>query len=74
MLNAMELIELMEQLERIEGVRWLGSIENTIDLIFFKAFGIDWNKNLIYKELRKFASKGMILTKNQDNICYLISF
>lgn len=63
-LSAMEIIELTETLERVEPTRALSTEAATKDLIFFKAFGIDWDKNQLYKELREYTDKCMILIES----------
>ena len=72
-LSAMEIIELMEKIEGVEPTRELSTKEKTIDLIFFKAFGFDWEENEIYKELRKIINNSMQLIKNKYGDCYLIA-
>lgn len=71
-LSAMEVMELMDKVEMVEPTRFIGSEANTIDLIFFKAFGMDWEKVREYKEFREYASKGMQLIRNNNNDCYLV--
>lgn len=63
-LSAMEIMELTEILERVEPTRALSTEAATKDLIFFKAFGIDWDKNQLYKELREYTDKCMVLMES----------
>lgn len=64
-LSAMELITLMDNLEMVEPQREYSNAESIIDAIFFKAFGIDWDKNKIYKELRSNINNLMDLVEDQ---------
>lgn len=64
-LSAMEIISLYDALEMVEPTRFAGNEANTIDNIFFKAFGIDWDKNEIYSELRTLVNESMMLVSNQ---------
>lgn len=63
-LSAMEIMELTERLELVEPTRMLSTEQATKDLIFFKAFGMDWDKNKLYKELREYTDKCMILLES----------
>lgn len=70
-LTAMEIIELMEQLESIEPLRKYiahtdeqKNIKDMIDCIFYKAFGFDWYRNSLYKELRKIIPELMELKED----------
>lgn len=72
-LNAMEIISLYDTLEMVEPTRFVGNEANTIDNIFFKAFGIDWDKNELYSELRALVNESMMLVSNQYNDYNLIA-
>lgn len=63
-LSAMEIMELTDRLELVEPVKMMSTEEATRDLIFFKVFGIDWDKNPLYKELREYTDKCMYLLEN----------
>lgn len=52
-LTATDIIYCMDKLEEVEDTKLFTNIENTLDLIFFKAFGFDWERDKGYKYLRK---------------------
>lgn len=69
-LSAMEIIQVLETLERVEPTRALSTEAATIDLIFFKAFGFDWDKNELYKDIRECITKIMSLTETETKGYY----
>lgn len=76
--SAMELIEIMDKLEGVEPVRRYiahkdddNNINDMIDQLFFRAFGLDWDK--IFKEVRNNILLLMDLIQRQDGYYMLIS-
>lgn len=69
-ISAMEIISLLETLEKVEPTRALSTEASTIDLIFFKAFGFDWDKNQLYKRIRKCIPNLMSLTETETKGYY----
>lgn len=72
-LTAIEIIQLTEIIENVEAVKMLSTEEATKDLIFFKAFGIDWNKNKLYRDLREYTDKSMILLESPTKGYYKLA-
>lgn len=76
--SAMELIEIMDKLEGVEPVRGYtahknndDNINDMIDQLFFRAFGLDWDK--VFKEVRNNILLLMDLIQRQDGYYILIS-
>ena len=67
-LTAFEVMELMDKLESTESILNTKSltVEGIVNIIFYKAFGLDWELNNIYKELRSIVFNMMFLQESQE--------
>ena len=63
-LSAIDVMELMDKLEAVEPKRFLGTEEQTVDSIFISAFGIDYEEEEMFAELRSLSNQMFMLTED----------
>lgn len=72
-LTAMEIIKLLDQLESVEPIEiYNNNIEDFYNRVFYKAFGLDWDKVKYLKDLRKVIKNMTDIMRDENNMAYLI--
>lgn len=72
-LTAMEIINLLDQLEAVESTEiYNNNIEDFYNRVFYKAFGLEWNRINYLKDLRKVIKNMTDIIRDENNMAYLI--
>lgn len=72
-LTAMEIINLLDQLESVEPTEiYNNNIEDFYNRVFYKAFGLDWDNIGYLKNLRKSIKNMTDIMRDENNMAYLI--
>lgn len=72
-LTAMEVINLLDQLEMVEPTKiYNNNIEDFYNRVFYKAFGLDWDRISYLKDLRNIIHNMTDIIKDDNNFAYLV--
>ena len=72
-LTAMEVINLLDQLEMVEPTEiYNNNIEDFYNRVFYKAFGLDWDRIGYLKDLRNKIHNMTDIMRDEDDMAYLI--
>ena len=72
-LTAMEVINLLDKLEMVEPTKiYNDNIEDFYNRVFYKAFGLNWDRIDYLKDLRNKIHNMMDIIKDDNNFAYLV--
>lgn len=72
-LTAMEIINLLDKLEMVEPTKiYNNNIEDFYNRVFYKAFGLDWDRIGYLKDLRNIIHNMTDIIKDDNNFAYLV--